>query len=67
MPLTRRAIEELKTIYRRKYGTDLSDDEAWEMGHRLVRVFAFLTRRPIPRGSGSARTESPLTRADAQL
>lgn len=46
MPLSRDAIEELKTIYRKEYGRELSDEAAWEMGHRLLRVFAILMRRP---------------------
>jgi hypothetical protein len=46
MPLTQKSIDELKAIYRRKYGEDLPNDEAWAMGHRLIRVFAFLTETP---------------------
>jgi len=46
MPLTREAIEELKAIYREEFGEELSDDEAWEMGHRLVRLYTVLTRPP---------------------
>lgn len=49
MPLTQNAIDDLKAIYRRKYGEDLSDDEAWEMGNRLLRLFAVLTRAPKPK------------------
>jgi hypothetical protein len=48
MPLPRSAIEELKAIYRKHYGKDLTDDEAWAMGHRLLRVFAVLMRVPAP-------------------
>ena len=63
MPLTQKAIDDLKAIYRRKYGADLSDDEAWEMGNRLLRVFAVLTRLPAPqRGVDRVRTAS--TRPD---
>ena len=52
MPLTQQAIEELKTIYRTHYGHDLPDEEAWEMGNRLLRIFAVLTRMPkTPRKS----------------
>lgn len=46
MPLTEKAIDELKEIYRRKTGEELSDEEAWEMGNRLVRLFAILARPP---------------------
>jgi hypothetical protein len=44
MPLSRSAIEELKAIYKKAYGKELSDDDAWEMGHRLLRVFRVLTK-----------------------
>ena len=46
MPLTQKAIDDLKTIHRRKTGEVLTDDEAREMGNRLLRVFAILTRAP---------------------
>ena len=62
MPLTQKAINELKAIYRRKYGKDLPDDEAWAMGHRLVRLFTILTRPPpSPEPSDEIRTPSHLT------
>lgn len=44
--LSPKAIEELKAIYKRHYGEDLSDDEAWEMENRLIRIFAILAREP---------------------
>lgn len=50
--LTRKAIDELKAIYKKKYGTDLPDDEAWEMGNRLIRFFSVVYRdrlRPTPK------------------
>jgi hypothetical protein len=46
MPLTQSAIDELKEIYKKEYGKELSNDEAWEMGHRLLRLFAVLIRKP---------------------
>jgi hypothetical protein len=46
MPLSQQAIEDLKAIYRKHYGRDLPDEEAWEMGHRLLRIFTVLTRMP---------------------
>ena len=59
MPLSREAIEELKAIHRKNAGEDLSDDAAWEMGHRLLRIFTVLTRMPEkprkPEGSNSVR------------
>lgn len=47
--LPQKAIDDLKTIYRRKCGSDLSDHDAREMGNRLLRVFAVLTRDPADR------------------
>jgi hypothetical protein len=46
--LDRKAIEELKAIHRREFNRDLTDDEAWEMGNRLLRIFAVLMRVPTP-------------------
>lgn len=43
MPLDQKAIDELKEIYRQEYGEELSDEEAWEMGNRLLRLFMILT------------------------
>ena len=40
-------IDELKVIYRKKYGKEISDEKAWEMGNRLMRLFAVLLRLPI--------------------
>lgn len=63
MPLTQKAIDELKAIYRRKYGEDLPDDKAWEMGNRLLRLFAVLTRAPAETKKGSQdsnRVHSPV-------
>ncbi len=53
MPLSRKAIEKLKTIYKDAYGKELSDDDAWEMGHRLLRVFYVLTRPVDEENNGS--------------
>ena len=62
MPLSQKAIDELKAIYRRKYGEDLPDDEALAMGHRLVRLFSILTRPPAETDlSEEVRTPSHLT------
>ncbi len=42
--LSKKTIEELKTDHKKHYGEDLSDDEAWEIGNRLLRVFAAISR-----------------------
>lgn len=49
MPLSREAIEELKAIHRKETGELLTDDDAWAMGHRLVRIFDVLARPGIAR------------------
>ncbi len=41
--LSRQAIEEFKAIYEEEFGEPLSDDEAQEMGLRVLRLFALLT------------------------
>ena len=42
--LRREAIDEFKTIYQDEFGEDISDDEAQEMGLRLLRLFDLLLR-----------------------
>ncbi len=42
-PLSQEAIDELKAIHKKQTGKDLTDDEAWAMGHRLARLFKILT------------------------
>lgn len=37
--LTPKAIEELKVIYRKRYGEELNDSQAFEMGNRLLNLF----------------------------
>lgn len=44
MPLHQRDIDELSAIYFRRYGERLTNEEAWEMGNRLVRLFRILIR-----------------------
>ena len=36
MPLTHKAIDDLKKIHFEEYGEKLTNDEAWEMGVRLI-------------------------------
>ncbi len=56
--LTQKAIDDLKAIWLRKYGEQLTDAEAWEMGNRLLRVFAVLLRAPMPKRDEKVRTAS---------
>lgn len=43
MRLAQSDIDELKMIYRKEYGRELTDEAAWEMGERLLRLFRILT------------------------
>lgn len=50
MPLTQAAIDELKAIYKKHYGEELSDVDAWDMANRLLRLYSVLyglQSRPI--------------------
>jgi len=47
MPLTQHDIDELKAIYRAEFGKDLPNDEAWDMGLRLIE-FCRVVLRPLP-------------------
>ena len=42
MKLTKEAIEELKRIHLKVYGYEISDDEAAELGVRLLGFFALV-------------------------
>jgi len=63
MPLTRQAIDELKEIYQSEFAVDLPDDEAWALGHRLLRLFAVLTRSTVAgsHAPDEVRSQSQLT------
>ncbi len=39
MALDQEAIDELKQIYLKEFGEELSDREAWDMGINLVNIF----------------------------
>jgi hypothetical protein len=47
MRLTEQDIKELKEIYYREFGKSISDEEAQEMGQRLISLFKVIYR-PIP-------------------
>ena len=55
MPLTQKAIDELKAIHRRHFPEELTDDEAWAMARRLLGIFRLLTEGPK---TGLVRLES---------
>jgi len=50
--LTPKAIEKLKVIYRKRYGEELNDSQAFEMGNRLLNLFRTVLK-PLP-GNESA-------------
>ena len=47
MRLTEQDIKELKEIYYREFGKSISNEEAQEMGQRLISLFRIIYR-PIP-------------------
>jgi hypothetical protein len=47
MSLSEKDIKELKEIYYREFGKPISDEEAQEMGQRLISLFKIIYR-PIP-------------------
>ena len=44
MPLDQNAIDDLKNIYLKKFGEKLTNEEAWDMGISLLRLFKVLAR-----------------------
>ena len=48
MPLSQKAIDELKEIYKHKYGKELSNQKALEIGLDLINLFKVIYR-PIPK------------------
>lgn len=60
MPLSQKDIDELKAIYRKNYGSDLTDDQAWEMGHRLLRVYSVLFRLPPSKIPSESKGSNPV-------
>ena len=48
MQLSKEAIEEFKEIYKKVFGEEISDQEAYEQGSRLLRLFKAIYR-PIPK------------------
>lgn len=48
MRLSKKAVEEFKTIYFKKYGVQLTDEQANELGVELLEFFK-LIYRPIPK------------------
>lgn len=64
MPLTQADIDELKRPYKEEHNEELSDREAWSMGHRLINLYRLLlaperkgqaTQPPTPTRRPSSR------------
>lgn len=45
MPLDQNAINELKKIHFQEFGEELTNEEAWDMGIGLLRLFKALGRK----------------------
>jgi len=45
MPLDQKAIDELKKIHFQEFGEELTNEEAWDMGINLLRLFKALGRQ----------------------
>jgi hypothetical protein len=61
MPIQDRHIEQLRRIYRRRYGREFSVKEAWVMAHRLVTLYRILTKA----GNNSV-VDSPASDRDSE-
>ena len=48
MQLSKQAIKEYKEIYKKAFGEEISDQEAYEQGSRLLRLFKAIYK-PIPK------------------
>lgn len=54
MDLPKEAIEEYKQIYKKKFGEEISDQEAYEQGCRLIRLIKLVT----PKNDKAQKTET---------
>ena len=54
MKLSPQAIKEFRAIYQEEFGSDLSDQEAYEMAGNLLRFFQVIYRS-IPKEGASSR------------
>jgi hypothetical protein len=48
MALDQNAIDELKKIHFQEFGEELTNEEAWDMGISLLRLFKTLSRKCSP-------------------
>jgi ribosomal protein L32 len=61
--LSKKAIDDLKAIYKREYGKDLTDDEAHRIGNTVIRAYYIVTR---PRKAEPHSSLPQLTRNSAR-
>lgn len=54
MPLDQKAIDDLKRIYKEETGQDLTNEEAWDMGLSLFRLFKALSQWTTPKQEGGS-------------
>ena len=57
MNLSKEAIEEYKQIYKKEFGEEISDQEAYEQGSRLIRLLETLYKIEH-RNKGEAKPEN---------
>ena len=50
MEISKKLLEEFKKLYKEEFGEDITDEEALEMGQRLL-GFCLLVCRPLPEGN----------------
>jgi len=43
MPITQKHVDKLKATYKKQYGKELPNADAWAMAHRLISLFQILT------------------------
>jgi len=48
MQLSKKAIEEFNEIYKKEFGEEISDQEAYEEASNLIKLFKIIYR-PIPK------------------
>lgn len=63
MPLNQTDIKRLKSILREDCKLDLSEEEVWSIGERLLRLYRLLTRASHL-AHHSTRSISPISRSD---
>jgi hypothetical protein len=58
MKISKERIEEFKQIYQRNLGTEISDEEAYELALPLLQLFRVVCR-PLPKGHRCRACQPP--------